>query len=49
MPMTRTRLPKAQFRQEYRGLYHVFKGSYVQYREHNVILDETNPGISTCV
>jgi radical SAM superfamily enzyme YgiQ (UPF0313 family) len=47
--VTGTRLPPQEFRREYRNLYHVFKGAYTQYREHNVILDEYDPGISACV
>ena len=35
-----TRLPAAEFRREYRNLYHVFKGAYVQYRDHNRFIDD---------
>ena len=37
--VTRTTLPKEDFRRQYRNLYRLFKGAYSQYREHNVILD----------
>lgn len=47
--VTRTHLPKDQFRREYRGLYQVFKGAYVQYREHSILLDEHKPGVATCI
>jgi radical SAM superfamily enzyme YgiQ (UPF0313 family) len=30
-----TRLAKDEFRRAYRGLYHLFKGAYTQYRDHN--------------
>ena len=36
--VTKTRLPKEEFRREYRNLYRVFKGSYAQYREHNFLM-----------
>lgn len=36
-----THLPPAEFRREYRNLYHVFKGAYVQYREHNTFIDDS--------
>ena len=42
-PVTATRLPKPEFRRQYRNLYQVFKGAYTQYREHNAWLDERNP------
>ncbi len=32
--VTPTRLPRDEFRAEYRNLYRVFKGAYTQYREH---------------
>lgn len=38
--VTRTRLDKASFRKEYRGLYRVFQGHYAQYREHNQFSDK---------
>lgn len=38
--VTRTRLPKEEFRKEYRNLYRVFKGSYSQYREHNYLMHD---------
>jgi len=47
--VTATHLTPQEFRREYRNLYHLFKGAYTQYREHNVILDEDAPGISTCI
>lgn len=37
--VVKTFLPKEEFRQEYRNLYRVFKGSYTQYREHNQLID----------
>jgi len=37
--VTKTTLPKEQFRREYRNLYRVFNGSYTQYREHNYLID----------
>ena len=39
--VTRTALPRDEFRREYRSLFRVFKGSYTQYREHNFLLDRT--------
>jgi radical SAM superfamily enzyme YgiQ (UPF0313 family) len=45
--VTRTHLPKEEFRKTYRGLYHIFKGSYTEYREHShVIHDESLEGKS---
>jgi radical SAM superfamily enzyme YgiQ (UPF0313 family) len=38
--VTGTQLSAVAFRQEYRKLYRVFKGSYTQYREHNCVVDE---------
>jgi radical SAM superfamily enzyme YgiQ (UPF0313 family) len=38
--VTRTSLSKAEFRREYRGLYKVFKGSYVEYRDHTFLVDD---------
>lgn len=35
-----TALTADEFRFEYRNLYHVFKGAYAQYREHNFLLDD---------
>jgi radical SAM superfamily enzyme YgiQ (UPF0313 family) len=37
--VTRTALPRDEFRTEYRSLFRVFKGSYTQYREHNFLVD----------
>ena len=34
------RMNLVEFRAEYRGLYHLFKGAYSQYREHNYLVDE---------
>jgi radical SAM superfamily enzyme YgiQ (UPF0313 family) len=40
--VTQTRLSAREFRQAYRDLYHVFKGSYTRYRERSeVIRDES--------
>ncbi len=38
--VTETGMAAADFRREYRNLYKVFKGSYTQYREHNMRLHE---------
>jgi radical SAM superfamily enzyme YgiQ (UPF0313 family) len=35
-----TRLPRDRFMREYRNLYHVFKGTYSQYRAHPRLVDE---------
>jgi radical SAM superfamily enzyme YgiQ (UPF0313 family) len=35
-----TALPKDEFRAHYRGLYSIFKGAYLPYREHNYLIDE---------
>lgn len=40
--VTRTRLPKDEFRREYRKLYKLFKGAYSQYREHNRVIQEND-------
>lgn len=40
--VTQTRMPKDEFRREYRNLYRVFKGSYTQYREHSSIIDSSS-------
>jgi radical SAM superfamily enzyme YgiQ (UPF0313 family) len=40
--VTRTTLPKEEFRREYRNLYRVFKGSYTQYREHPRVVAQTS-------
>ena len=37
--VTKTLLPREEFRREYRNLYRVFKGAYTQYRDHNYLLD----------
>lgn len=41
-----TRMGKVDFKQAYRNLYHVFKGAYAGYREHNYMLDENAPGLN---
>src|SRR6185503_20112404 len=38
--VTKTRLPPQEFRRQYRGLYHTFKGAYTQYREHSQVIDD---------
>jgi radical SAM superfamily enzyme YgiQ (UPF0313 family) len=40
-----TRMSKAEFKRAYRNLYHVFKGAYASYREHNYLMAEHAPGI----
>jgi radical SAM superfamily enzyme YgiQ (UPF0313 family) len=35
----KTALPPDEFRQEYRNLYRIFKGSYTKYREQNHLVD----------
>jgi radical SAM superfamily enzyme YgiQ (UPF0313 family) len=37
--VTRTALPRDEFRREYQNLYHVFKGSYTQYRDHPYLME----------
>lgn len=37
--VTRTALPRDEFRSEYQKLYHVFKGSYTQYQEHPFVME----------
>lgn len=39
--VTKTRLAPEQFRREYRNLYHVFKGAYVEYREQKAFVTDT--------
>jgi len=43
--VTKTYLPKDEFRRTYRNLYHVFKGSYAQYREHPHLINEESPRV----
>jgi radical SAM superfamily enzyme YgiQ (UPF0313 family) len=38
--VTATRLPREEFRSEYRNLHQVFNGAYLQYREHNRVVEE---------
>lgn len=40
-----TGMSKADFKRAYRNLYHVFKGAYASYREHNYLLEESAPGV----
>jgi radical SAM superfamily enzyme YgiQ (UPF0313 family) len=45
--VTPTTLKEDEFRARYRRLFHTFKGSYVQYREHNSIIHDTSLAAST--
>ncbi len=38
--VTKTKLPPNEFRRQYRNLYHVFKGSYAEYRDHKTFVDD---------
>jgi len=41
--VVRTTMNKTEFKRAYRDLYHVFKGAFATYREHNYLLSETAP------
>jgi radical SAM superfamily enzyme YgiQ (UPF0313 family) len=41
-----TKMSKPDFKRAYRNLYHVFKGAYAGYREHNYLLVESVPGVA---
>lgn len=40
--VTKTKLPPAEFRKQYRNLYQVFKGAYAEYCEHMELMVDTN-------
>lgn len=42
--VVRTTMGTGDFKRAYRNLYHVFKGAYASYREHNYLLAESAPG-----